>query len=121
MILQPDKQSPFQFGAFKKGQIMINKTPHTESLWLSAEQCHPWRPQHHQDLQCDDFLDIIKEKPGVLIIGTGVTLKPLPQQITAYLDQQQIGFETMSTHSAIKSHLILLNDTRQVITALLLT
>lgn len=119
MIIQEINKKTHRFSYPANGKLMINDQLHSNSVWFSQSQVQSWRPTSIHDITTADFESIFAQKPEILIIGSGTTFNPLPAEIQHYLAQQGIGFEQMGNKAAIKSHLILVDDCRHVITALI--
>ncbi len=119
MIIQEINKATHRFRFQSDGKLMINDQVHFDSIWFSQSQVQPWRPSNVNAITTADFDNIFSQKPEILIIGSGDSFTPLPTEIQHYLTQQGIGFEQMSNKAAIKSHLILVDDCRHVITALI--
>ena len=119
MIIKEINKKTHRFSFQADGKLMINDQCYINSVWFSQSQVQSWGPNDVNAITPADFDTIFAQKPEILIIGSGTTFVPLPSEIQHHLAQQSIGFEQMSNKAAIRSHLILVDDCRHVITALI--
>ena len=70
-------------------------------------------PGHFQRV-LDDAADI-----EVLLVGTGMELRPLPSELKAALRAKQISSDPMSTGAAVRTFNIMLSESRAVAAALI--
>ena len=80
--------------------------------WLSDGYSH-FATQHLDE--------IISWQPEIIILGTGSSLSLPAQDVTAYVNARQIGFEIMDTGAACRSYNLLIDEGRNVVACLFLS
>jgi uncharacterized protein len=99
---------------YKPGCVLINDEPHQQSFITSPESLiTPWEVTDIKDLNELTLAPILKDRPEILIIGTGETLVLPEPKIIALFAQHQIGFETMNTSAACRTYGILIAEGRK--------
>ena len=94
--------------------IVLNKSVIIMSDKLVAD----WKPQNPHLLTPDDFQEILKLKPEVVILGTGKNIHFPESKDMLLLQQNGIGVEVMGTAAACRTYNFLISDGRNVAAAL---
>ena len=119
MIINEIQTTSHRFGLYEDGKIAVNKNTYSHSIWLEPNAVHSFEPKLAENIQGDDFKDIIELDPDIVIIGTGPKHRLLRSEQILLLTQNGIGVEVMSTKAAIRSYMILTQDSRHVIACLI--
>ncbi len=77
-----------------------------------------WQPQSFSELTAKHCHLLLKNKPDVIILGTGKTQQFPKQEILKLFAQHQIGLEVMDTSAACRTFNILLSENRNVVAGL---
>ena len=122
MKLQPDKQPTLNtVSAYGPNYIEINAQRHTNSLLLSPESpVIEWSCARFEDLKTEDFEQIAKLEPAVVIFGSGQRIRFPKPAIIAPLIARNIGLETMDLQAACRTYNVLMAEGRKVVAALLI-
>lgn len=86
------------------GKMVIDGTPYTSDLIIYPERIHGgwWRQEGHL-LQMEDLQDIIKEKPDILVVGTGyMGVMKVPDEIGRGLLELGIHLFAARTGKAVE-------------------
>ncbi len=109
--------------SYEFGRIEINGTVYTSDVIIYDEHVNSswWRKEGHY-LQIEDIEEILKVKPGVIIIGTGKfdTMK-VSSNVIKELESRGIEFMYANTDKACKRHNEISGSGKKVVTALHLT
>jgi hypothetical protein len=109
--------------SYEFGRIEINSTVYTNDVIIYDEHVNSswWRKEGHY-LQMEDIEEILKEKPDVIIIGTGKfdTMK-VSSNVKEELDSRGIEAIYTSTDEACKRHNEISGSSKKIVTALHLT
>lgn len=107
--------------AYGNGGFRFADMSHRGSILCLPSGIHGWEPADPERLSADDFQLVLDEAASIdiLLVGTGLDLKPLPAAVKARLREAGIAAEPMSTGSAVRTYNVLLAEDRQVAAALL--
>ncbi|TYR31015.1 hypothetical protein FY036_16400 [Mesorhizobium microcysteis] len=107
--------------AYGNGGFRFADMSHRGSILCLPSGIHGWEPADPGRLSADDFQLVLDEAASIdiLLVGTGLDLKPLPAAVKARLREAGIAAEPMSTGSAVRTYNVLLAEDRQVAAALL--
>jgi len=121
MKLQPDRFDTLAIHAYGPGWVSVNGQKMSSSLLVSAQGLlRPWRPQHFDELQADDFTSLLADPPELIVFGSGPRLRfPAPALLQGLM-QARVGIESMDTMAACRTYNILAGEGRRVLAALLL-
>lgn len=122
MKLQPDKQPSLNtVSAYGPDYIEINAQRYSSSLLLSPESpVIEWSCTRFEDIKIEDFEQIAKLEPAVVIFGSGGRIRfPQPALITPLI-ARNIGLETMDLQAACRTYNVLMAEGRKVVAALLI-
>ncbi len=122
MKLQPDKQPSLNtVSAYGPDYIEINAQRYTQSLLLSPESpVIAWSCTRFEDIKIEDFEQIAKLDPAVVIFGSGQRIRFPQAALIAPLIARNIGLETMDLQAACRTYNVLMAEGRKVVAALLI-
>lgn len=122
MKLQPDKQPSLNtVSAYGPDYIEINAQRYTQSLLLSPESpVIEWSCTRFEDIKTEDFEQIAKLDPAVVIFGSGEKIRFPQATLIAPLIARNIGLETMDLQAACRTYNVLMAEGRKVVAALLI-
>jgi uncharacterized protein len=120
--LQPDKQPSLNtVSAYGPNYIEINAQRYTNSLLLSPESpVIEWSCTRFEDIKTEDFEQIAKLEPAVVIFGSGERIRFPKPALIAPLITRNIGIETMDLQAACRTYNVLMAEGRKVVAALLI-
>lgn len=107
--------------AYGNGGFRFADMSHRGSILCLPSGIHGWEPADPARLSAEDFQFVLDEAASIdiLLVGTGLDLRPLPAAVRARLREAGIAAEPMSTGSAVRTYNVLLAEDRQVAAALL--
>ncbi len=107
--------------AFSDNRIEINNTVYENSLVISKHQLNDnWGISHVDQISHKTWQGLIKDRPEVIIIGTGTRLIfPHPSSYAPAIEQG-IGVEFMDSGAACRTYNVLLSEDRHVIAGIIL-
>lgn len=108
--------------SYNFGRIVIDGRRYTTDVILFPNRVRDgwWRKEGHR-LHVEDLKEAVREKPEVLIVGTGYSgLMRVPTEVRDYLESEGIGLIAQSTREACKTYNRLIQSKR-VVAALHLT
>ncbi len=122
MKLQPDKQPSLNtVSAYGQDYIEINAQRYTSSVFLSPESpVIEWSCTRFEDIKTEDFEQIAKLGPAVVIFGSGDRIRFPQPALIAPLIARNIGLETMDLQAACRTYNVLMAEGRKVVAALLI-
>jgi uncharacterized protein len=120
--LQPDKQPSLNtVSAYGPNYIEINAQRYSNSLLLSPESpVIEWSCTRFEDIKIEDFEQIAKLEPAVVIFGSGERIRFPKPALIAPLIARNIGIETMDLQAACRTYNVLMAEGRKVVAALLI-
>lgn len=86
------------------GRIVINGKTYTQDLLIFPERVNPswWRKEGHL-LHLEDLEEVIKEKPELLIIGTGYHgMLKVPEELSSALREKGMEVIIKKTAEAVE-------------------
>lgn len=96
--------------------IVVNQQTHVGDLIIATNTpVAQWSSKPMDQLEPDDFRNVNRIKPEMVIIGTGNEHRMPNQQLIGYFEELGIGLETMTTIAACRTYNILAEDGRLVI------
>ncbi len=99
--------------------IGIGDNVHTESLIVTESVVTAWPVVSIDTATDDDFAELLKLEPELILVGTGSEQKfPDPAKYAALL-RQGIGIEFMSSAAACRTYNIVVMEGRRVLAALI--
>jgi uncharacterized protein len=106
--------------AYGNGGFRFAEMSHRGSILCLPSGIHGWEPADAERLVLADFEAVIAggEDIEILLVGTGMDLKPLPAAIRAALREKGVLADPMSTGAAVRTYNVLLAEDRPVAAAL---
>jgi uncharacterized protein len=104
------------------GGFRISGVRHEGSVWLLPESTLPWPVSQLSDIDSDALQELIAlaaQQVGILLIGTGRQMLPLPKLLRHSCQQAGIAVEPMDTGAACRTYNVLLTEERAVAAALI--
>lgn len=95
---------------------------HRGSLLVLPSGIRAWAASSPPDITFASLAPVLDEEPGsieLLLIGTGVEIRPLQPELRARLKEAGIGVDPMATTHAVSTYNILLSERRRVAAAFL--
>ncbi len=107
--------------AYGNGGFRFADMSHRGSLLCLPSGIHGWDLAEGQPLMVDALAKVLDEAEGieVLLVGTGLELRPIPQQVKAALKARGIASDPMSTGAAVRTYNVMLSEARAVAAALI--
>ncbi len=107
--------------AYGNGGFRFADMSHRGSILCIPSGIYGWGPESLADLDEAAFSRVIEEAAeiGLLLVGTGPSLQPLPAAVRASLKEAGVSVEIMSTGAAVRTFNVLLAEERAVAAALI--
>lgn len=107
--------------AYGAGGFRFADMSHKGSILLLPSGVKAWDMVDGQPWSASQFVDVFAESEGIelLLLGTGVDLRPLPEAVRWRFREKRIGVEIMSTAPAARTWNILMAEGRKVAGALI--
>lgn len=107
--------------AYGNGGFRFADMSHRGSLLCLPSGIYGWDMLLGDALTPDRFQKVLDEAAQieVLLVGTGMELRPLPTDLKAALRARQISSDPMSTGAAVRTFNIMLSESRAVAAALI--
>lgn len=107
--------------AYGAGGFRFGGMSHQGSLLFLPSGVKKWGVADGDAWSSAQFADVVAEHADIelLLIGTGVNLRPLPEAVRWRLRDLKIGIEPMATPPAARTYNILLQEGRKVAAALI--
>ncbi|MEM7027580.1 MAG: MTH938/NDUFAF3 family protein, partial [Pseudomonadota bacterium] len=80
-----------------------------------------WFPESFNMFASQHLDEFITWRPELIILGTGKSHTMPKENLTAYVNQKNIGFEIMDTGAACRSYNVLIDEGRDVVACLFLS
>lgn len=97
------------------GYVSVDDKRIERSFILTPEALiSDWEPQSMAELDQAALEAIVRLRPGMILLGTGVEQRFPPSALLAPLLAQGIGIEAMTTAAACRTYNILVAEGRQV-------
>ena len=106
--------------AYGNGGFRFAEMSHRGSILCLPSGIHGWEPHDLSFLGRDDFERVFQQSDGIgiLLVGTGSDLKPLPPELRQAFREAGISADAMSTGAAVRTYNVLLAEDRAVAAAL---
>jgi uncharacterized protein len=107
--------------AYGNGGFRFADMSHRGSILCLPSGIHGWDKEQGSALILPDLLRILDEADEieVLLVGTGMEIRPLPADIKAALRERGISSDPMSTGAAVRTFNVMLAESRAVAAALI--
>jgi uncharacterized protein len=107
--------------AYGAGGFRFAEMSHKGSILLLPSGVKAWDIVDGQPWSASQFGDVFAEAEAIelLLLGTGVDLRPLPEPVRWRFREKRIGVEIMSTAPAARTWNILMAEGRKVAGALI--
>ncbi len=121
MKLQSDPYSGANtITGYGEGYVEINKIPYAHAVVLSSDGAiSNWPVKAFEDLEANNFSQLVDLKPELILIGTGKRQRFPKPELLKGLISAKIGFEIMDSQAACRTYNILVGEGRQVLLALI--
>ncbi|NKC02903.1 Mth938-like domain-containing protein [Brucella haematophila] len=107
--------------AYGDGGFRFAEMSHRGSILCLPSGIHGWKPETPPVLSRAD-LELILEQASdieILLVGTGMDLRRIPEDVRAILREHRISSDPMSTGAAVRTYNVLLAEDRAVAAALI--
>ncbi|ENT56556.1 hypothetical protein B987_01179 [Brucella suis F7/06-5] len=107
--------------AYGNGGFRFAEMSHRGSILCLPSGIHGWEPKNPSLLSRADLGAILEEASyiEILLVGTGMDLRRIPEDVRALLRQHHISSDPMSTGAAVRTYNVLLAEDRAVAAALI--
>jgi uncharacterized protein len=107
--------------AYGAGGFRFGEMSHKGSLLFLPSGVKAWSAVDRAAWSGAMFTDVFAEQPDIdlLLIGSGVDLRPLPESVRWRFRELKIGIEVMATPPAARTYNILAQEGRKVAAALI--
>src|SRR5690606_6349000 len=107
--------------AYGNGGFRFAGMSHRGSILSLPSGIYGWEPADGAVLTEEDLAKVFAEadRIDILLVGTGLDLRPLSAELRAALKAARIVGEPMSTGAAVRTHNVLLAEDRAVAAALI--
>ena len=107
--------------SYSDNSFKVNDDIIDTNIIISRERIvNNWLSNGYSHFASQHLDEVISWQPEIIILGTGSSLLLPAQDITAYVNSYQIGFEIMDTGAACRSYNLLIDEGRNVVACLLL-
>ncbi|MBA8819176.1 hypothetical protein BRY73_09415 [Ochrobactrum sp. P6BS-III] len=107
--------------AYGDGGFRFAEMSHRGSILCLPSGIHGWKPATPPVLSRADLELILEQAPDIeiLLVGTGMDLRRIPEDVRAVLREHRISSDPMSTGAAVRTYNVLLAEDRAVAAALI--
>ncbi|ANG95733.1 Mth938-like domain-containing protein [Brucella pseudogrignonensis] len=107
--------------AYGNGGFRFADMSHIGSILCLPSGIHGWEPQTPPILSRRDLGAILEQASDIeiLLVGTGMDLRRIPEDVRAMLREHRISSDPMSTGAAVRTYNVLLAEDRAVAAALI--
>lgn len=103
------------------GAIRIGEETYTQTVAITPTTIiEKWCDKGVPNLTLNDFGEILRTNPEVIVLGTGTNIIFAPRDLVFALARDQIGFEVMNTAAAARTFNVLASENRRVAAVLYL-
>ena len=105
----------------EQGKIKVGNEEFSDNVVLFRDEIlRDWKPADAANPTSQDLEAIIKEKPDVIVFGTGWQTRLPPRELVFALARHGIGFEMMDTPAACRTFNVLVSEDRDVAAVLII-
>jgi len=107
--------------AYGNGGFRFADMSHRGSILCLPSGVHGWDVVEDQPLTMDLFKRVLAETRDIefLLVGTGLSIRPLPAELKAALRATNVSSDPMSTGAAVRTYNVMLAESRAVAAALI--
>ncbi|MGU3398663.1 Mth938-like domain-containing protein [Brucellaceae bacterium D45D] len=107
--------------AYGDGGFRFAEMSHRGSILCLPSGIHGWAPLTPPVLSRGDLKAILAQASDIeiLLVGTGMDLRRIPEDVRALLREHNISSDPMSTGAAVRTYNVLLAEDRAVAAALI--
>jgi uncharacterized protein len=107
--------------AYGAGGFRFGEMSHKGSILMLPSGVKAWAPIDDQPWAGNQFIDVFAEAANIelLLIGTGVNLRHLPEALRWRFKELKISVELMTTPPAARTYNILVAEGRKIAAALI--
>lgn len=107
--------------AYGNGGFRFAEMSHRGSILCLPSGIHGWEPKQPPILSLGDLELILQQASDIeiLLVGTGMDLRRIPEEVKAILREHRISSDPMSTGAAVRTYNVLLAEDRAVAAALI--
>ena len=107
--------------AYGDGGFRFAEMSHRGSILCLPSGIHGWEPATSPILAKADLKMILEQASDIeiLLVGTGMDLRRIPEDVRAILREHRISSDPMSTGAAVRTYNVLLAEDRAVAAALI--
>ena len=107
--------------AYGNGGFRFAEMSHRGSILCLPSGIHGWEPATPPLLAKTDLEMILEQASDIeiLLVGTGMDLRRIPEDVRAILRNHRISSDPMSTGAAVRTYNVLLAEDRAVAAALI--
>lgn len=107
--------------AYGNGGFRFADMSHRGSILCLPSGVHGWDVVEDQPLTMDLFERVLAETGDIefLLVGTGMSIRPLPAELKTALRAANVSSDPMSTGAAVRTYNVMLAESRAVAAALI--
>ncbi len=107
--------------SYGNGGFRFADMSHRGSILCLPSGVHGWDVVADQPLTMDLFARVLAETKDIefLLVGTGMSIRPLPADLKAALRAANVSSDPMSTGAAVRTYNVMLAESRAVAAALI--
>lgn len=107
--------------AYGAGGFRFGEMSHKGSILMLPSGVKAWPASDNQPWTGNQFVDVFAEADQIelLLLGTGLNLRPLPEALRWRFKELKIGVELMTTPPAARTYNILMAEGRKIAAALI--
>eukprot|EP00983_Pelagomonas_calceolata_P078107 1154154-Pelagomonas_calceolata.AAC.1 len=90
---------PIPYNRYYAGGFYVNNVQVPGSVIAQADMYLLWKPRKIEEVTPESlvFIDLIAPAPDLLVLGCGLTPKPLPKEVTAFLAERKMKVEVLNS------------------------